>query len=104
MTRVTSSAISQRLALWASWLKVMNMEYRSKQQWRGIPVIAVSLSGRATVVGVIAIGRVAAGVVSIGLVAIGPVALGVVAGGLVAAGVTAAGLIGFGLQAGAFLF
>jgi len=52
------------------------VEYRSKQEWRGIPLIAVSLSGRTGVVGVIAIGRVAVGVVSIGLVAVGPVALG----------------------------
>jgi hypothetical protein len=45
------------------------MEFRSKQEWRGIPMVAVSRSGRA--IGVIAVGRVAVGVVSVGLVAVG---------------------------------
>ncbi|MGA8922199.1 MAG: hypothetical protein WB682_03565, partial [Candidatus Dormiibacterota bacterium] len=27
------------------------MEYRSKQEWRGIPLVAVSLSGKASVAG-----------------------------------------------------
>lgn len=75
------------------------MEYRSKQQWRGIPVVAVSLSGRA--IGIIAVGRTAVGIVSVGLVSAGPVSvglvtLGVVSLGLVAVGVVARGRVGGG--------
>ncbi|SRR5581483_6372414 len=101
------------------------MVYRSRQSWRGIPVIDISFrlrrgdadaTGRAF--GVIAIGNVAVGVVAIGFVAIGPaavglvaagvvslglVALGVVAAGLVAAGVTAVGLIATGIKVAAVM-
>lgn len=44
------------------------MEYRSKQEWHGIPIVAVPLRGPARVMGVVAVGRVAIGVVSVGLV------------------------------------
>jgi hypothetical protein len=50
------------------------MEFLSKQEWRGIPMVAVSRSCRA--IGVRAVGRVAVGVVSVGLVAVRPVSVG----------------------------
>ena len=66
------------------------MEYRSKSEWRGIPLVAISLRHQKRVIGIVAIGRVSIGVVAIGLVAIGPVSVGAVAVGVVAVGLSGA--------------
>jgi hypothetical protein len=50
------------------------MEYRSKEEWRGIPIVAVSLRGRA--IGVVAVGRVAVGVIAVAMSQIGSAAWG----------------------------
>jgi len=90
----------------------MALEYRSKQAWRGVPVVHVALGGREVggryrpgrALGVIAVGDRAVGVIAVGLIAIGPVSmglvtLGVVALGGVAVGVVAAGVIAVGTVA-----
>jgi hypothetical protein len=45
------------------------MEFRSREGWRGIPVVAVSFRGRA--IEMVAVGRIAVGVVAVGLHAAG---------------------------------
>lgn len=89
------------------WRAAAMREYRSKQMWRGVPIIHVASgfgqSGGfepATARGVIAVGDIAQGVIAVGLVAVGVVALGPMSLGIVAVGLVTLGLaIGVGLVA-----
>ena len=45
------------------------MEFRSQEEWQGIPIVAVSFKGQA--VAMVAVGRIAVGAVAIGLHAAG---------------------------------